>query len=191
MAGLALAGTGLAVTTGVVVQSAGPDEVAEAVQAAGSDTTPTPRAVAATRILDLGDRAEAVSRSASRDRVDLTKARALDQAPGEAATETEKIAPRNPRAVARALLAQRGWSGQFSCLDSIYVNESGWDTHADNPTSSAYGIPQALPGAKMASAGADWRDNPATQIKWGLGYIAARYGTPCAAWSFKQANGWY
>ncbi|MGA8993389.1 MAG: lytic transglycosylase domain-containing protein [Nocardioidaceae bacterium] len=191
MAGLALAGTGLAVTTGVVVQSAGPDQVAEAVQAAGSDTTPTPRAVAATRILDLGDRAEAVSRSASRDRVDLTKARALDQAPGEATTETEKIAPRNPRSVARALLAQRGWSGQFSCLDSIYVSESGWDTHADNPTSSAYGIPQALPGAKMASAGADWRDNPATQIKWGLGYIAARYGTPCAAWSFKQANGWY
>lgn len=62
---------------------------------------------------------------------------------------------------------------------------------ADNPSSSAYGIPQALPGRKMSSAGADWRTNPATQISWGLGYIANRYGTPCAAWSHSRSHNWY
>ena len=63
--------------------------------------------------------------------------------------------------------------------------------HADNPSSSAYGIPQALPGSKMASAGSDWESNPATQIEWGLGYIADIYGTPCGAWDHSQSNGWY
>jgi hypothetical protein len=63
--------------------------------------------------------------------------------------------------------------------------------HADNPSSSAYGIPQALPGSKMAAAGADWQSNAATQIRWGLGYIKARYGSPCSAWGFKQSHGWY
>ena len=69
--------------------------------------------------------------------------------------------------------------------------QSGWNVHADNPSSSAYGIPQALPGSKMASAGRDWHDNPVTQIRWGLGYIKARYGSPCGAWSFKRGHGWY
>ena len=63
--------------------------------------------------------------------------------------------------------------------------------HADNPSSSAYGIPQALPGSKMSSAGADWAGNPATQIAWGLGYIKDRYGIPCGAWGSNQGNGWY
>lgn len=85
-----------------------------------------------------------------------------------------------------------GWGGdQFKCYDNIIMRESLWDQYADNPNSSAYGIPQALPGKKMASAGADWRTNPATQIKWGLKYVKERYGTPCRAWSFKRANGWY
>ena len=79
---------------------------------------------------------------------------------------------------------------QFSCLDSIWTRESGWRWNAAN-ASGAYGIPQALPGSKMASAGADWQTNPATQIKWGLGYIQSIYGTPCGAWSFWQAHGWY
>jgi hypothetical protein len=79
---------------------------------------------------------------------------------------------------------------QFSCLDSIWTRESGWRFNAAN-ASGAYGIPQALPGSKMATAGADWQTNPATQIKWGLGYIQGQYGTPCGAWSFWQANGWY
>ena len=86
-----------------------------------------------------------------------------------------------------------GWSvsGQFGCLDQIYVHESGWKVYATNPSSGAYGIPQSLPGDKMASAGSDWQTNPATQLQWGLDYIAGRYGDPCSAWSFWQAHNWY
>jgi hypothetical protein len=90
------------------------------------------------------------------------------------------------------MLSQFGWapSTYFSCLDNIFSRESGWRYSAEN-ASGAYGIPQALPGSKMASAGADWMTNPTTQIKWGLGYIQGRYGDPCKAWSFWQANGFY
>jgi hypothetical protein len=80
---------------------------------------------------------------------------------------------------------------QHSCLVNLWNRESGWRHTADNPTSSAYGIPQALPGKKMASAGADWRTNPETQIKWGLKYIDNRYKTPCGAWSAFKKKGWY
>jgi hypothetical protein len=96
----------------------------------------------------------------------------------------------DPRSIARAMLAARGWSGQFGCLDSLFKRESGWRVHASNP-SGAYGIPQALPGRKMASAGPDWRNNAATQIRWGLDYIGDRYGSPCGAWSHSKATGWY
>ena len=82
-------------------------------------------------------------------------------------------------------------ASEFDCLDSLWEKESGWDIHADNPSSSAYGIPQALPGSKMASAGPDWETNPVTQIRWGLGYIQDRYGSPCGAWGFKQGHNWY
>ena len=95
------------------------------------------------------------------------------------------------RSIARQLLAARGWSGQFGCLDLLWNRESGWNMHAMNPSSGAYGIPQALPGGKMASAGSDWRTNPATQIRWGLSYIASTYGTPCGAWAHSQSHGWY
>ena len=84
-----------------------------------------------------------------------------------------------------------GWdAGQFSCLNSLWNRESGWNAHAANP-SGAYGIPQALPGSKMSTMGADWRDNPATQIAWGLSYVKSTYGTPCGAWSAFQSKGWY
>jgi hypothetical protein len=96
----------------------------------------------------------------------------------------------SPKAIAQTMLAQRGWSGQFSCLNSLWNKESGWSVSAANP-SGAYGIPQALPGSKMASAGSDWQTNPATQIRWGLNYISSTYGTPCAAWAHSQANNWY
>ncbi|HZA04903.1 MAG TPA: transglycosylase SLT domain-containing protein, partial [Propionibacteriaceae bacterium] len=79
----------------------------------------------------------------------------------------------------------------FDCFNNIIIRESMWDIDATNPSSGAYGIPQALPGRKMASVGSDWRTNPATQIIWAIGYIEDRYGSPCAAWSFKRANGWY
>jgi LysM repeat protein len=96
------------------------------------------------------------------------------------------------RSIARSMVASRGWSsGQFACLDQLWQRESGWNHRAQNPSSGAYGIPQSLPGSKMASAGSDWRTNPATQIRWGLGYIADRYGTPCGAWSHFQSRNWY
>ena len=85
-----------------------------------------------------------------------------------------------------------GWTGgQTTCLDELWTRESNFETGATNSQSGAYGIPQSLPAAKMAAAGADWQTNPATQVRWGLGYIAATYGSPCGAWSHEQAAGWY
>ncbi len=98
---------------------------------------------------------------------------------GTAVSRTEDISDEDPREVAQALLSEFGFGqDQFSCLDSLYSSESGWRINADNPSSSAYGIPQALPGSKMSSAGADWATNPVTQIRWGLGYIQDRRARP-------------
>lgn len=100
--------------------------------------------------------------------------------------------PGSAQAIGYELVMARGWGeDQYSCLVSLFNRESHWNVYAGNPVSGAYGIPQALPGSKMASAGADWQTNPRTQITWGLNYIAGRYGTPCAAWGHSQANGWY
>ncbi|MER7249857.1 hypothetical protein [Kribbella sp. NPDC000426] len=97
-----------------------------------------------------------------------------------------------PKEVAMNLLPDHGWSqSQFSCLEKLWNKESRWKVNADNPTSTAYGIPQALPGNRMAAYGKDWRTNPVTQIKWGLDYIEATYGSPCSAWGHSQAKGWY
>ncbi len=90
------------------------------------------------------------------------------------------------------MAASRGWTGeQWYCLYQLWQKESGWRTNAGNTSSGAYGIPQALPGSKMASVGSDWLSNPATQITWGMGYISGRYSSPCAAWSTSQSRGWY
>ncbi|MBN3930458.1 transglycosylase SLT domain-containing protein [Streptomyces verrucosisporus] len=91
----------------------------------------------------------------------------------------------------KAMAQQIVGGGQFQCFSSIIERESGWNYKAQNPSSGAYGLVQALPGSKMASAGADWQTNPATQIKWGLNYMNDRYGSPCGAWEFWQANHWY
>lgn len=100
--------------------------------------------------------------------------------------------PGSAQATAFDMVAARGWgTGEFDCLVALWKKESGWRVNAHNKSSGAYGIPQALPGTKMASAGADWETNPATQIAWGLGYIGGRYGTPCGAWGHSQARGWY
>lgn len=95
------------------------------------------------------------------------------------------------KATGKNMLAGYGWSSHWSALEALWNRESGWRWNADNPTSDAYGIPQALPGSKMASAGADWKTNPATQIRWGLGYIKSRYGNPTKANNFQKANNWY
>jgi hypothetical protein len=102
------------------------------------------------------------------------------------------VASGSPQQIAQAMLASFGWSSsQFSCLDPLWAHESGWSVTAYNAGSGAYGIPQALPGSRMASAGPDWQNNAATQIRWGLEYIKGTYGSPCAAWDHEQATGWY
>ncbi|SEE64890.1 Transglycosylase SLT domain-containing protein [Streptomyces sp. Ag109_O5-10] len=91
----------------------------------------------------------------------------------------------------QAMAQQMVASGQYQCFSNIVNHESSWNYQAVNASSGAYGLFQALPGSKMSSAGADWQTNPATQIKWGLNYMNSRYGSPCQAWSFWQANHWY
>jgi len=100
--------------------------------------------------------------------------------------------PGSAKAIAKELLAKKGWGeGEYSCLVSLWNKESGWNVNAHNDASGAHGIPQALPGVKMASVGSDWRTSARTQIIWGLGYISGRYGTPCGAWASSEARGWY
>jgi hypothetical protein len=96
------------------------------------------------------------------------------------------------RALGCALLLEAGFGlEEMGCLDVIWTRESGWNEHSENRTTGAYGIPQALPASKMAVYGEDYRDNPVPQIRWGLSYITGRYGSPCGAWNFWQANHWY
>jgi hypothetical protein len=98
----------------------------------------------------------------------------------------------SPIQIAQQMLGQFGWSpSEFSCLYPLWEHESGWNPAAENAGSGAYGIPQSLPGSQMASAGADWQTDAATQIRWGLTYIHGRYGSPCGAWAHEQANNWY
>ena len=100
--------------------------------------------------------------------------------------------PGTAQAIAFQMVAARGWpTTEFDCLVALWNRESHWNVYSNNTSSGAYGIPQALPGSKMASAGDDWATNPATQITWGLGYITGRYATPCGAWGHSQSSGWY
>ena len=135
--------------------------------------------------------AAAKARKEAAERAARAKERAALEKKRQAVLDRAKA---DPRAVARLLMADYGWGeGEFSCLDNLWVGESNWDYKATNPSSGAYGIPQSLPASKMASAGPDWRDNPATQIKWGLEYIKSSYGSPCNAWSSWQSRSphWY
>ncbi|GAA2360584.1 aggregation-promoting factor C-terminal-like domain-containing protein [Nonomuraea africana] len=113
-------------------------------------------------------------------------------------TEAEpKARPSTPgkgtnKQIALDLVVQRSWSmREFECLDSLWTRESNWNHHAENPSSGAYGIPQALPAVKMSGVGSDWRHNPTTQIRWGLKYIKGRYGKPCGAWGHFRSHNWY
>jgi Transglycosylase SLT domain len=100
--------------------------------------------------------------------------------------------PSSAEVIGENELADQGFdkTTQWPCLYDLWQQESGWNVYAENP-SGAYGIPQSLPGDKMASAGADWETNPTTQIIWGLGYIKSVYGTPCGAWAHEEADGYY
>jgi hypothetical protein len=139
---------------------------------------------------------KAVTASVAAAAAEAERVAAEAAAAAAAAAEAQRVAelaaantPDGARAVARNLAASKyGWGAdQFSCLNLLWQKESKWSYSAINSSSGATGIPQALPGSKMASAGSDWASNAATQIAWGLGYISSVYGTPCAAWSHSQA----
>jgi hypothetical protein len=121
------------------------------------------------------------------------RARAARAARARAArAAAARLTSGTPQQIARAMLARYGWSdSQFPYLYQLWAHESGWNPHAENLSSGAYGIPQALPGSQMASVSPDWRTNPATQIRWGLNYIQSRYGSPAGAWAHEQASNWY
>ena len=198
--GVAVVATGIAVSSGIVMKTGGPGSASAALASAqlsqhrhqGQQTAAGDSAAGKVSPVDLADRSRETSRSDRRSPVDPAKKDALSQASGGQVTQTEDLTTQDPRTIAAAMLAQFGFSGsQMSCLEPLWSGESGWNVHADNPTSSAYGIPQALPGSKMATAGPNWENDAATQIRWGLGYIKSSYGSPCGAWSFKQGHGWY
>lgn len=132
--------------------------------------------------------------SAELDAISVT---ALNSARGLAvnagtASRAKSRRPLTPRRIARRLLHHFHWGRrQFRYLNPLWDRESSWNVHAFNPYSGAYGIPQAVPGAKMASAGRRWRTSAATQIRWGLRYIKYQYGSPRAAWDHELATGWY
>jgi len=117
---------------------------------------------------------------------------AAGAAPSASAGTAAAPDPGTAQAIAYSIMGSYGFppSSQWSCLDALWNQESGWNYEAEN-ASGAYGIPQALPGSKMVSAGADWATDPKTQIIWGLGYIKSLYGTPCGAWAHEEADGWY
>ena len=185
--GVAVAATGIAVTSGVFLKDDAPADPAEsALSAATVQSNDRP---ARPEIAE--DREQTASRSANRTPLDDTKKDSLSQESGGQVTRTEDVTSQDPRSIARAMLPEFGFSdSEFGCLDALYVSESDWDMHADNPTSSAYGIPQALTGGTHELP-EDYMTNPVSQIRWGLEYIEDSYGSPCSAWEFKQANNWY
>jgi hypothetical protein len=145
----------------------------------------------------LAERAAArrKARRAARLAAQRAAAAAPSPSPSPSSASSTGSAPQpsgSPQKIAAAMLGSYGWSSsQFGCLVSLWNAESGWNVYAQNPSSGAYGIPQALPGSKMASAGPNWQNDAATQIRWGLGYIKSLYGSPCGAWSHELAAGWY
>lgn len=140
---------------------------------------------------------DAKAAEAARVAAEQAAAAAVAQAEADAAAAAEALAKVNTvdgaKETARTMAkAKYGWGDdQFGCLDSLWTKESGWNYQAENASSGAFGIPQSLPGSKMATIADDWADNAATQIEWGLKYISGSYGTPCAAWGHSQATDWY
>lgn len=189
LSSVAVAVTGASVVAGLAGQQAAP----AAAGAGSADLDAIANVGAATAAEGATERREPViSRDDLRPEAVPAKSAGLDGSRTAAITDSRELSDSDPRDIARALLGEFGFSSsQFGCLDSLWTRESNWRWNADNPTSSAYGIPQALPGSKMSTAGADWATNPATQIRWGLGYIKGRYGSPCSAWGHSQARGWY
>jgi len=139
------------------------------------------------RQIELADAKAAAAAAAAK----AAAAQSKQTQPG-AAQQTAAAPSGSPQHVAEQMLGRFGWSSsQFSCLEPLWEHESGWSVTAENPSSGAYGIPQALSGSLMASSGPDWQNDAATQIRWGLTYIQGRYGSPCGAWAHEEADNWY
>ncbi len=137
-------------------------------------------------------RAEAAAKKAAAAQSPTATQTPAAAQPSQTATATVPAASGSPQQIAEAMLGSFGWSAsQFSCLDPLWAHESGWSVSAYNAGSGAFGIPQARPGSRMASAGPDWQTDAATQIRWGLEYIKGTYGSPCGAWAHEEATGWY
>jgi len=169
-----MSGTGtVALTPGTLAARQRAADAAAAAAAAAAATK-------AQNALDAKDAQNAKDRAAAAERASRS-------------TDRQPVPGGSPKLIAKALmLANYGWGDdQYSCLVTMWNHESNWNPNAENAGSGAYGIPQALPGNKMATYGADWRTNPATQISWGLNYIKTSYSTPCGAWSFWQRGSWY
>ena len=211
--GVGIAAAAMAATSIAVGAAASAGDATADTNAVASMTTPIADAMATTdrvgRILDaihaarLAGHREEVARLRAIAAVRAARARAAaERKAAQRAARARAVAfehvrfvavrPGSARAIGLSMATARGWGGsQFMCLDSIWTHESNWRVNAYNHSSGAYGIPQAQPGTKLASAGSDWKTNPATQIAWGLAYIARAYGSPCAAWSFWQVHHWY
>jgi hypothetical protein len=163
-----------------------------AAQKAAAQKAAAAKAAAAKAAAAKAAAAKAAAQQAAQEQAAQQQA-AQQQAAQQTTAQPATSAPSgSPQQIAEQMLSQFGWSSsQFSCLQPLWALESGWNIYASNPSSGAYGIPQALPGSKMASAGPDWQGDAATQIRWGLSYIQGTYGSPCAAWSHEEADGWY
>lgn len=167
------------------------------VQAAAADATAKKSAEEAARIQAAKDakaKKEAADDAAERERkAKEAEERASRDEVRSASASASSFPAQASYTVAevKAMARQMVPADQFQCFSNIVNHESTWNYRAQNASSGAYGLVQALPGSKMSSAGADWQTNPATQIKWGLNYMDGRYGSPCGAWSFWQANNWY
>ncbi|MEX0168583.1 transglycosylase SLT domain-containing protein [Streptomyces sp. LMG1-1-1.1] len=174
------------------VQVASLSEQAD-VQAAAADSIAKKSAEEAARVRAAKD-AEAKKEAADKAaKAEQERKDAAERASRDSVRDASTFSAQGSYTIAevKAIARQMIPASQFQCFSNIVDHESGWNYRATNASSGAYGLVQALPGYKMQSAGADWQTNPATQIKWGLNYMDSRYGSPCGAWSFWQANRWY
>ncbi len=183
LSALAAAATGSVVTGGVLLGDAAAAEPTTMTASVGLPSVSVTRDA-------LWPSERTAPRSDLRRATDPLKVATLATPGNTGEVRSEDLSKADPRVIARALLPEYGFSDdQYSCLDSLYVSESGWRIDADNPTSSAYGIPQAL--TRLHDLPQDYLTSAESQIRWGLWYIQNSYGTPCSAWTFKKAHDWY
>jgi hypothetical protein len=186
-------------TLGIVAAAAGVITVCTAGGAAESaaSTRPAysltqaapPAAASALSPRGVGSQLDAVTAVAAVKPAQSVK---VKPAPAKATRKRRKARPLTPRQIARRMLRSFHWRRwQFKYLNLLWSRESSWNVYASNPYSGAYGIPQAVPGSKMASAGPNWTRSARTQIRWGLRYIREIYGSPLRAWQHEVATGWY